>query len=55
MTTEEPLVLRSDSADGLTTLTLNRPSQFNSLSKEMLPQSRPNWTPSPLPSPSAWS
>ena len=30
------LVLREDRADGLTTLTLNRPAQFNSLSKEML-------------------
>lgn len=36
MTLEDPLVLRSDRADGLTTLTLNRPGQFNSLSKEML-------------------
>ena len=36
MTFEDPLVLRSDRADGLTTLTLNRPGQFNSLSKEML-------------------
>ena len=36
MTSEDPLVLRSDRADGLTTLTLNRPGQFNSLSKEML-------------------
>jgi enoyl-CoA hydratase/carnithine racemase len=36
MTTEEPLVLRSDRADGLTTLILNRPGQFNSLSQEML-------------------
>jgi enoyl-CoA hydratase/carnithine racemase len=36
MSTEEPLVLRHDRADGLTTLTLNRPGQFNSLSKEML-------------------
>mgnify|MGYP001764566070 CR=1 FL=1 len=35
-TTDEPLVLRSDRADGLTTLTLNRPGQFNSLSKDML-------------------
>ena len=35
-TTLEPLVLREDRADGLTTLTLNRPGQFNSLSKEML-------------------
>lgn len=36
MTIEEPLVLRHDRADGLTTLTLNRPGQFNSLSKGML-------------------
>ena len=36
MTLEDPLVLRSDRAAGLTTLTLNRPGQFNSLSKEML-------------------
>lgn len=37
MTNEnEPLVLRVDRADGLTTLTLNRPGQFNSLSKAML-------------------
>lgn len=36
MTTTEPLVLRSDRADGLTTLTLNRPGQFNSLSQAML-------------------
>ncbi|MGB4911349.1 MAG: enoyl-CoA hydratase [Candidatus Dechloromonas phosphoritropha] len=36
MTFENPLVLRSDRADGLTTLTLNRPGQFNSLSKDML-------------------
>jgi enoyl-CoA hydratase/carnithine racemase len=36
MTLEDPLVLRSDRADGLTTLTLNRPGQFNSLSKDML-------------------
>ena len=35
-TTTEPLVLRHDRADGLTTLTLNRPGQFNSLSKDML-------------------
>ena len=35
-TTDEPLVLRADRADGLTTLTLNRPGQFNSLSKDML-------------------
>ena len=36
MILEEPLVLRTDRADGLTTLTLNRPGQFNSLSKDML-------------------
>ena len=36
MTLEDPLVLRSDRADGLTTLTLNRPGQFNSLSQAML-------------------
>jgi len=35
-TGNDPLVLREDRADGLTTLTLNRPGQFNSLSKEML-------------------
>ena len=32
----EPCLLRADRADGLTTLTLNRPGQFNSLSREML-------------------
>jgi enoyl-CoA hydratase/carnithine racemase len=36
MILEEPIVLRTDRADGLTTLTLNRPAQFNSLSKDML-------------------
>lgn len=36
MTIEEALVRREDRADGLTTLTLNRPGQFNSLSKDML-------------------
>ena len=36
MSIEEPLVLRHDRADGLSTLTLNRPGQFNSLSKAML-------------------
>jgi enoyl-CoA hydratase/carnithine racemase len=36
MITEEPLVLRHDRVDGLSTLTLNRPGQFNSLSKAML-------------------
>ncbi len=33
--TNEPLILRSD-ADGIATLTLNRPKQFNALSMEML-------------------
>ena len=36
MTLDDPLVLRTDRADGLTTLTLNRPGQFNSLSQDML-------------------
>ncbi len=36
MSQDEPLVLRADRADGLTTLTLNRPGQFNSLSQAML-------------------
>jgi enoyl-CoA hydratase/carnithine racemase len=36
MSIEEPLVLRHDRPDGLSTLTLNRPGQFNSLSKAML-------------------
>ena len=36
MIIEDPLVVRSDRADGLTTLTLNRPGQFNSLSQDML-------------------
>lgn len=34
--TNDPILLRDDRADGLTTLTLNRPGQFNSLSKDML-------------------
>ncbi len=34
-TPDEPLVLRSD-ADGIATLTLNRPKQFNALSMDML-------------------
>jgi enoyl-CoA hydratase/carnithine racemase len=34
--TNAPILLRDDRADGLTTLTLNRPGQFNSLSKDML-------------------
>ena len=33
---DTPLVLREDRADGVCTLTLNRPGQFNSLSQEML-------------------
>lgn len=33
---EEACLLRNDRGDGLTTLTLNRPGQFNSLSREML-------------------
>jgi enoyl-CoA hydratase/carnithine racemase len=32
----EPLLLESRSAEGVVTLTLNRPGQFNSLSEEML-------------------
>ena len=36
MTPEDALVLREDRADGLTTLTLNRPTQFNALSQAML-------------------
>ena len=33
---EQPILLRNDRADGLATLTLNRPNQFNSLSSDML-------------------
>jgi len=33
---DQPILWRNDQADGLTTLTLNRPLQFNSLSREML-------------------
>jgi enoyl-CoA hydratase/carnithine racemase len=33
---EQPILLRDDRPDGLTTLTLNRPNQFNSLSSDML-------------------
>ena len=33
---EQPILLRDDRADGLTSLTLNRPNQFNSLSGDML-------------------
>jgi enoyl-CoA hydratase/carnithine racemase len=36
MSLDEPLILRHDRNDGLTTLTLNRPGQFNSLSQDML-------------------
>lgn len=36
MATTEALVLREDRTDGLTTLTLNRPNAFNSLSKDLL-------------------
>ena len=36
MSHEEPFVLRHDRSDGLTTLTLNRPGQFNSLSQAMI-------------------
>jgi len=36
MTTQEPILLREDRADGRTTLVLNRPQQFNSLSNAML-------------------
>ncbi|MBL8405168.1 MAG: enoyl-CoA hydratase [Dechloromonas sp.] len=36
MNENEPLVLRNDRADGLTTLTLNRPNAFNSLSRDLL-------------------
>jgi len=35
MTTESPLLL-TDTVDGVVTLTLNRPDQFNSLSEELL-------------------
>lgn len=35
-TLQEALLLREDRADGLTTLTLNRPAQFNSLSVGLL-------------------
>jgi enoyl-CoA hydratase/carnithine racemase len=36
MENAETILLRDDRADGLTTLTLNRPRQFNSLSEELL-------------------
>lgn len=32
----EPVVLREDRDDGITTLTLNRPNQYNALSEELL-------------------
>ena len=32
----EPLLLEARSPEGIVTLTLNRPAQFNSLSEEML-------------------
>ncbi|HET7776174.1 MAG TPA: enoyl-CoA hydratase [Azospira sp.] len=36
MTHQEPILLREDRPDGRTTLVLNRPAQFNSLSNAML-------------------
>ena len=36
ITTEDPLLLRHDDGRGITTLTLNRPQAFNSLSEAML-------------------
>jgi len=36
MTNQEPILLREDRPDGRTTLVLNRPAQFNSLSNAML-------------------
>ena len=36
MNESDTLILRNDRADGLTTLTLNRPNAFNSLSKDLL-------------------
>lgn len=36
MNHDDTLLLRADRADGLTTLTLNRPGQFNSLSEALL-------------------
>jgi enoyl-CoA hydratase/carnithine racemase len=34
--TEDAILLRADSTDGITTLTLNRPKQFNALSRALL-------------------
>lgn len=36
MTHQEPILLREDRPDGRTTLVLNRPAQFNSLSNDLL-------------------
>ncbi len=36
MNHDDTLLLRADRADGLTSLTLNRPGQFNSLSEALL-------------------
>lgn len=36
LTTDDPLLIRQDDARGVTTLTLNRPQAFNSLSEAML-------------------
>ena len=36
MTQQEPILLREDRPDGRTTLVLNRPAQFNSLSNDLL-------------------
>ncbi|HJW01873.1 MAG TPA: enoyl-CoA hydratase [Azospira sp.] len=36
MTQQEPILLREDRPDGRTTLVLNRPNQFNSLSNDLL-------------------
>ena len=40
MTQQEPILLREDRPDGRTTLVLNRPNQFNSLSNDLLEASR---------------
>ncbi|OYV00108.1 MAG: enoyl-CoA hydratase, partial [Burkholderiales bacterium PBB5] len=36
LTTDDPLLLRHDDGRGVTTLTLNRPQAFNSLSEGLL-------------------